>query len=168
MERAFHMARSAGSDSEAPSDGTRIGLLTIPGVDAEPFKAALTKLKFNVSNETFFQTEIPDALQIPVAAKFLAMSQTVDVMIAAHGKPPDGIEIELLRAYQSLALNTNVPIVPCRSVGDVDKVADIAIQMGEIRQQALRGGGKRKSFFGLGKNSSSEDDKEKKPGKIYF
>ncbi|CAK0834502.1 unnamed protein product [Prorocentrum cordatum] len=45
----------------------------------------LFEKSFNVTNETFFQTEIPDAFQFPLAAKLLAMSNTVDVIVAAHG-----------------------------------------------------------------------------------
>eukprot|EP00930_Biecheleria_cincta_P000912 TRINITY_DN102103_c0_g1_i1.p1 TRINITY_DN102103_c0_g1~~TRINITY_DN102103_c0_g1_i1.p1 ORF type:complete len:221 (+),score=38.41 TRINITY_DN102103_c0_g1_i1:74-736(+) len=155
------LARAA--EAGGAIEGARVGVLHMPGMGKDllkPFE------KFNVTNETFFQTEVPDAFQFPLAAKMLAMSQTVDVIVACHGNP--GAEKdEILRGYQSVALTTNVPVVPCDGLDGLGKAADTAVQMAEIRQQALSGGGPRKSiFFGIGSNKTAAGDKKK--GKIYF
>ncbi len=59
----------------------------------------------NITSESFFQNEVPVAFQMPIAAKFLAMSQTVDVIIIAHGKLLQ--QSDLLQRYQDTALSTN-------------------------------------------------------------
>lgn len=150
----------------APPVGLRVGLLRLPG-EGEGFKELFDK-SFNVTNETFFQTEIPDAFQFPLAAKLLAMSNTVDVIVAAHGDVKDE-KAEVMRGYQTVALTTNVPIIPADGALDaaaMEKAAAAAVNMGEIRQQALMGTGPRSSnFFGIGANKSAPPADKKK---IYF
>eukprot|EP00931_Biecheleriopsis_adriatica_P096570 TRINITY_DN70212_c0_g1_i1.p1 TRINITY_DN70212_c0_g1~~TRINITY_DN70212_c0_g1_i1.p1 ORF type:complete len:245 (-),score=47.11 TRINITY_DN70212_c0_g1_i1:50-730(-) len=150
--------------AEADS-GVRVGVIHLPSMAGKDFRVAFEK--FNVTNETFFQTEVPDSFQFPLAAKLLAMSNTVDVVVAVHGELGEE-KGEILRGYQTVALTTNVPIIPCS--GDdagIAAVADTAVQMAEIRQQALMGGGPRKSiFFGIGSNQT--DSKTGKKDKIYF
>ncbi|CAE7198979.1 unnamed protein product [Symbiodinium pilosum] len=69
---------------------------------------------------------------------------------------------ELLRAYQTVSLTTNVPIVSLGVDFDASKKADTAVQMAEIRQQALMGAGKRRSiFFGIGTNKTIADPNKK-------
>jgi len=156
--------RAAGADAAA---GVRVGVMTVPGVGGSEANFRELFEKLNVTNETYFQTEVPDALQTPLAAKFLAMSQTVDVIVVAHGDVQGTTATELLRAFQTVALTTNVAIVPCGAFADLAKIADIAVQMGEIRQQALLGGGARKStFFGIGSSNSTEAPAKKQ--KVYF
>merc|ERR1719277_2782327 len=119
---------------EAGTGDVRVGILYIAGVGQE-LKEAFEKR--NVTNATFFQTEVPDAFQMPLAAKLLAMSNTVDVLVAAHGSVAGEQLAEILRSYQSVALNTNVPIVPFDgNEAEASKIGDVAVQMGEIRQQA--------------------------------
>jgi len=144
--------------------GVRVGVLYIAGQGQE-LKAAFEKR--NVTNATFFQTEVPDAFQMPLAAKLLAMSNTVDVVVAAHGELGEE-RAEVLRGYQSVALTTNVAVVPYDGKPEgLDGAADTAITMAEIRQQALFGGGPRKSiFFGIGANKTGTPAKGDK--KIYF
>jgi len=152
------------AEAEAAA-GVRVGVLYLPG-QGQGFKEAFEKR--NVTNATFFQTEVPDAFQMPLAAKLLAMSNTVDVLVAAHGELGEE-KAEVLRGYQSVALTTNVAIVPydCKPEG-LDSVADTAVAMGEIRQQALFGGGPRKSkFFGIGANANKTGTPAKKD-KVYF
>lgn len=142
--------------------GVRVGVLYVPSQGLD-LREAFENL--NVTNETFFQTEVPDAFQMPLAAKLLAMSNTVDVIVAAHGELKEE-RAEVLRGYQTVALTTNVPIVPFDGK-DVASTADKAVQMAEIRQQALLGGGPRRSiFFGIGANKSSSQPKKDK--KVYF
>ncbi|CAE7776969.1 unnamed protein product, partial [Symbiodinium sp. CCMP2456] len=50
---------------------------------------------------------VPEAEQVPLAAKLLAMSNTVDVVVAGHGDAQEAALPELLRAYQTVALTTN-------------------------------------------------------------
>mmetsp|Transcript_87503 Transcript_87503/g.271926 ORF Transcript_87503/g.271926 Transcript_87503/m.271926 type:complete len:255 (-) Transcript_87503:44-808(-) len=159
--RASAAARRAAA-SEAATTGVRVGVLYVAG-QGQDLKAAFEQR--NVTNETFFQTEVPDSFQMPLAAKLLAMSNTVDVVVAAHG--PLGEErSEVLRGYQTVALTTNVPIVPLDVGTGADKVAEAAVTMAEIRQQALFGGGPRKSiFFGIGANKTRSPAKK---DKVYF
>lgn len=158
------VSRQAGE--EAPSVGVRVGVLNVKGATGD-FKAAFESLKVNTS-AAYFQTEVPDVFQLPMAAKWLAMSQTVDVIVAAHGALSAEDKTELLRSYQNVALTTNVPMVPCtEGVDTLDKVAEVALAMGEIRQQALMQGGPRKSmFFGIGKNDTATPPGKK--DKVYF
>jgi len=153
----------------------RVGVLFLKG-HGEGLLAAFEKL--NVTNETFFQTEVPDAFQFPLAAKLLAMSNTVDVVVAAYG-PLGEEKSEILRGFMTIALTTNVPIVPCDVTSEegIAKVADTAVQMAEIRQQAMTGtsasGTRKNSFFGIGKGDPSNrtanpGDKDPKKGKVYF
>lgn len=143
-------------------------MLNVPG-EGQAFREAFERL--NVTNETYFQTEVPDAFQMPFAAKLLAMSNTVDVVVAAHGKLLQAQQGEILRGYQTVTLTTNVPIVPCDAGADeagLAAVADVAVQMAEIRQQALMGGGPRRSiFFGIGKNQTAAATPAEKK-KVYF
>lgn len=167
--RAGRVLRAAEVDEAAA--GVRIGLIHCPGLDKD-WKGSF--LALNVTNETYFQTEVPDAFQLPLAAKLLAMSNTVDVIVvvmdSSNGPVQAEVVPELLRGFQTVALTTNVPIVPTGSsleTGDIDTIADRAVQMAEIRQQALMGGGPRQSiFFGIGSNQTAGDPKKK--GKIYF
>lgn len=155
------------AESPDAAEGVRLGLIHVPELKdkAEEMREALEKL--NVTNATYFQTEVPEAEQVPLAAKLLAMSNTVDVVVAGHGDAEEAALPELLRAYQTVALTTNVPIVSLGPTFDAEKKADTAVQMAEIRQQALMGAGKRSSmFFGIGTNKTSGDPNKK--GKIYF
>jgi len=136
-------------------------------------KAELEKLKVNMTSG-FFQTELPDAFQIPISAKWLAMSQTVDAIVVAHGAMTPEQKSEALRTYQSVSLNFNVPLIPCTEGEDAAaQVAATAVQMAEIRMQALMGGGPRGSnFFGIGKNATGDASAAgAAPGKkekVYF
>ncbi|CAJ1364025.1 unnamed protein product [Effrenium voratum] len=143
----------------------RVGLIHIPGM-IKDFRSAFEKL--NVTNETYFQTEVPEAFQLPLATKLLAMSNTVDVVVVVQThRISEQEQAEILRGFQTVALTTNVPVVPCNPSSDLDSVADTAVQMAEIRQQALMGGGPRRSiFFGIGANKTGGDAGKK--GKIYF
>lgn len=159
------VGRRAAAGEAGGTGAVRVGVLYIAGVGQE-LKEAFEKR--NVTNATFFQTEVPDAFQMPLAAKLLAMSNTVDVVVAAHGDLGEE-KSEVLRGYQSVALTANVPIVPYdgRPEG-LEKAADVAVAMGEIRQQALFGAGARKStFFGIGANQSESGSSTKKD-KVYF
>ncbi|CAE6911969.1 unnamed protein product [Symbiodinium sp. CCMP2592] len=155
----FVLRRAEGPDA---AEGVRVGLIHVPELKdkAEEMRAALEKL--NVTNATYFQTEVPEAEQVPLAAKLLAMSNTVDVVVAGHGDAQEAALPELLRAYQTVALTTNVPIVSLGPTFDAEKKADTAVQMAEIRQQALMGAGKRSSmFFGIGTNKTSGEPSKK-------
>jgi len=160
--------RSAGSAvlrRAEDSDSVRVGLLFVPGQDKDVREAFE---KRNVTNETYFQTEVPNGFQMPLAAKLLAMSNTVDVVVAAHGELKED-RPAVLRGYQTVALTTNVPIVPLDSADGLAAAVDAAIVMGEIRRQALLGGGvsgQKSIFFGLGKNATAAPPKKKE--KIYF
>ncbi|CAK9043440.1 Hypothetical protein SCF082_LOCUS24828, partial [Durusdinium trenchii] len=164
--RSSHLAMRA-TQAEETAAGVRVGLIHCVDIKEE-WSQAFEAL--NVTNETYFQTQVPDSFQLPLAAKLLAMSNTVDVIVAIHSieDKTDPDYPELLRGFQTVALTANVPIVHHYFDGKStpEEVADRAVQMGEIRQQALLGGGPRKSiFFGIGANKTGDP---KKGGKIYF
>mmetsp|Transcript_49568 Transcript_49568/g.95711 ORF Transcript_49568/g.95711 Transcript_49568/m.95711 type:complete len:242 (+) Transcript_49568:77-802(+) len=147
--------------AETAEVGVRVGVLTVPG-QGEGLRETFEK--FNVTNQTYFQTEVPTAFQMPLAAKLLAMSNTVDVVVAAHGTLGEERQ-EIIRGYMTVSLTTNVPIVPVDGDGEA-AAADVAVQMAEIRQQALLGAGPRRSnFFGIGTNTSAAPAKKEK---VYF
>ena len=52
---------------------------------------------------------MPDSFQLPIASKLLAMSNTVDVIVAAYGQVTDAEYQEMLRGFQTVALTTNAP-----------------------------------------------------------
>jgi len=139
----------------------RVGVLTVPGQEGVAFWEELQKL--NITNETFFQTEVPAVFQMPLSAKLLAMSNTVDVIIAAHGTLKED-RFEILRAYQTVALTTNVPIVPFDAGEDIVGAASAAVKMAAMRRAVLNivdmsKGGK---FFGIGKNETMRPAKKEK------
>mmetsp|Transcript_9381 Transcript_9381/g.16981 ORF Transcript_9381/g.16981 Transcript_9381/m.16981 type:complete len:252 (+) Transcript_9381:70-825(+) len=149
---------------ESDPGGIRVGVLVVKGVErGDSYKEAFQKR--NVT-DNYFETKVPQTSQLALAAKFLAMSNTVDVIVAAYTMAPEG-EIELARSLQSVALNTNVPIVACKGE-NIEDTADTAEAMAEIRQQALfRGGSRGGVFYGIGaanKTDSGKKDKEK----VYF
>jgi len=157
MSRASGLARRA----ENAEVGVRVGVLSVPG-QGEGLREIFEKL--NVTNETYFQTEVPSVFQMPLAAKFLAMSNTVDVVVAAHGTLGE-MRQEIIRGYMTVSLTTNVPIIPVENDGE-SAAAEEAVQMAEIRQQALLGTGPRRSnFFGIGTNTSATPAKK---DKVYF
>jgi len=138
----------------------RVGVLTVPGQEDVAFWEELQKL--NITNETFFQTEVPAAFQMPLAAKLLAMSNTVDVIIAAHGTLKED-KFEILRAYQTVALTTNVPIVPFDVGEDIVGAASAAVKMAAMRRAVLNIVDMSKgSFFGIGKNETKTPAKKEK------
>lgn len=143
--------------------GVRVGVLHLPGLGE---KLRETFEQMNFTNETYFQTPVPDSFQMPLAAKLLAMSNTVDVVIVEHGDLGE-TQSSLLRSYQTVALTTNVPIVPCDPDTDISTVAATAVSMAELRLQAVKGGGARRSiFFGLGANKTAPAPAKKE--KVYF
>lgn len=162
LQRLHRLALASEGSATA---GVRVGVLYVTG-STQDFKTAFERL--NVTNETYFQTEVPDAFQFPLAAKLLAMSNTVDVVLASHGQLGEE-KGEILRGYMTVSLTTNVPIIPFDGQGDLAKAADTAVQMAEIRQQALMGGGPRKSiFFGIGLEKNETKGTGEKKGKVYF
>ena len=126
------------------SDARREKLINLK--KREDLKGALEKLNVNMTSG-YFSTEVPDAFQLPISAKWLAMSQTVDAVIVAHGGLTPVEKTEALKNYQSVSLNFNVPIVPCSAEDSSEQVAAVAVSMAEIRMQALMGAGPRQSSF---------------------
>lgn len=161
--RGVAVRRRAAAAAAAEGPGVRVGVLHLPGL-GEKFRDTFEQMNF--TNETYFQTPVPDAFQMPLAAKLLAMSNTVDVVIVEHGALGD-TKSSLLRSYQTVALTTNVPIVPCEPDSDISTVAATAVSMAELRLQAVKGGGSRRSiFFGLGANKTATAPAKKE--KVYF
>mmetsp|Transcript_24043 Transcript_24043/g.55520 ORF Transcript_24043/g.55520 Transcript_24043/m.55520 type:complete len:256 (-) Transcript_24043:154-921(-) len=152
---------------ETDPGGIRVGVLVVKGMNVgNAYKEAFQKR--NVT-DNYFETEVPETSQLPLAAKFLAMSNTVDVIVASY-LPIDQVDrdIELGRSLQTVALSTNVPIVPSPGSGNIDGTADTAEAMAEIRQQALfRGGTRGGVFYGIGADNKTDSGKKDKE-KVYF
>lgn len=142
--------------------GIRVGVLVLPDSDAGVWDIFA---KLNVTEDAYFQTEVPSTFQLPLAAKLLAMSNTIDVVMVAHSALGEGERSELYRSLQSVALATNMPVVPADPEG-VLAAASTALQMGEMRQQAVfRGGPRKNTFFGIGQNQTAPTTQEER---VYF
>lgn len=156
------IARGAESDA-TPASPARVGVIHVPSCSEADFRSEFEKL--NVTSDTYFQTEVPNAFQLPLAAKLLAMSNTVDVIVAAHGELQAAEVPEVMRGFQTVSLTTNVPVVPLARAEDVASAASSAVQMAEIVQQARGTGVRRSIFFGIGANKTSTPAKKEK---VYF
>lgn len=125
----------------------------------------------NVKDENIFETEVPGSFELPLAAKFLAMSGTVDAIICAGVLiKGDTMHFEYIsdavtKGIMNVGVNTNLPIVfgvlTClneeqvkkRSNGDNNHGYDwgkTAVEMALLRLDALGAVGKP---TGMGFNS---------------
>lgn len=142
----------------------------------------------NVDPDNIFETSVPGSFELPIAAKFLAMSKSVDAIICAGVLiKGDTMHFEYIcdataKGIMNVGVQTNVPVVfgvlTCldedqvirRSCGDNNHGYDwgkTAVEMALLRLEALGVGGKKGTGMGFGGALKLEDDdasknKEKK------
>jgi len=139
----------------------------------------------NVKEENIFETSIPGAYELPLSARFLALSGTVDAIVTAgvliKGETMhfEYISDAVSSGLMSVQLQTTCPIVygvlncldegqvKSRSSGDNNHGEDwgkTAVEMALLRNQALNvktGAGKPNKLMDLGFSKSPVDEKEK-------
>mmetsp|Transcript_11963 Transcript_11963/g.17555 ORF Transcript_11963/g.17555 Transcript_11963/m.17555 type:complete len:225 (-) Transcript_11963:1828-2502(-) len=142
----------------------------------------------NVEEENIFETEVPGSFELPLAAKFLAMSGTVDAIICAGVLiKGDTMHFEYIcdtvsSGIMNVALNTNTPVifgvltcldeeqVKIRSTGDSNHGYDwgkTAVEMATLKNQATgvkKGKSEKLEKLGFNKEDSKEKERKKVPG----
>ena len=115
-------------------------------------------LECNVKEENIFETEVPGSFELPLAAKFLALSGTVDAVICAGVLiKGDTMHFEYIcdavsKGIMNVGIQTNLPIVfgvlTCLDEEQVKKRSSAdnnhgydwgktAVEMSLLRSQAL-------------------------------
>ena len=142
----------------------------------------------NVTDENIFETEVPGAYELPLAARFLALSGTVDAVICAGVLiKGDTLHFEYIceavsSGIMSVGLQTSTPVIfgvlTCldeeqvikRSTGDNnhgDSWGKTAVEMALLRRDALGGG--KMTTMGFGTSDAVGDKAApKKPERIGF
>ncbi|CAM9899918.1 unnamed protein product [Pylaiella littoralis] len=145
----------------------------------------------NVSDSNIFETKVPGAFELPLAARFLALSQTVDAVVCVGCLiKGDTMHFEYIaestcQGLMDVSILTATPIVlgvlTCteeeqaikRSTGDNNHGADwgkTAVEMGLLRMSATGMGKKarekKNAGAALGFGKSLEDAKNKDGGAI--
>ena len=175
-------------------DGTnvRIGIIRTRWNDeyvTEMVKNARTALKeCNVTDANIFETSVPGAFELPLAARFLALSGTVDAIICAGVLiKGDTFHFEYISeavssGIMSVGLQTSTPVVfgvlTCSNEEQVKArtshgadYGKTAVEMALLRSEAL-GAGKNKGaaakLEALGFGANGEKEKEKKGAPGFF
>lgn len=176
----LHCQAAESEVSFADLDGSdvRIGIIRTRWNDehvsnlVDGAKKALAECK--VEEDNIFETEVPGSFELPLAAKFLAMSGTVDAVICAGVLiKGDTMHFEYIcdavsKGIMNVGIQTNLPVVfgvlTCmdeeqvkkRSSGDNNHGYDwgkTAVEMALLRSEALGGMGKP---TGMGFSSPTE------------
>merc|ERR1711920_854296 len=150
-------------------------------------KAALTEC--GVPEENVVETEVPGSFELPLAARYLALSGTVDAILPVGVLiKGDTIHFEVISeavtdGLMSVGLQTGVPIVfgvlTCmdeqqavsRSKGDNNHGVDwgkAAVEMALLRNSAIGGSNKGKLFMGFGNTDEKGSESVKKVEKVGF
>mmetsp|Transcript_5271 Transcript_5271/g.6142 ORF Transcript_5271/g.6142 Transcript_5271/m.6142 type:complete len:225 (-) Transcript_5271:243-917(-) len=165
-------AESEVSFGELDGSSVRVGIIKTrwnEGHVSNLVEGARKALKeCNVTEANIFETEVPGSFELPLAAKFLAMSGTVDVIITAGVLiKGDTMHFEYIcdtvsSGLMTVGLSTNIPVIfgvlTCldenqvikRSSGDSNHGYDwgkTAVEMATLRNQAV----------GLAANKGTED-----------
>eukprot|EP00565_Helicotheca_tamesis_P008466 CAMPEP_0185723628 /NCGR_PEP_ID=MMETSP1171-20130828/409_1 /TAXON_ID=374046 /ORGANISM="Helicotheca tamensis, Strain CCMP826" /LENGTH=222 /DNA_ID=CAMNT_0028391363 /DNA_START=64 /DNA_END=732 /DNA_ORIENTATION=- len=198
--RAFVTRQSSlkmGADSEVSFgnlDGkdVRVGIIRTRWNDEHVtnlVKGARDALKeCNVKEENIFETEVPGSFELPLAARFLALSGTVDAIICAGVLiKGDTMHFEYIcdtvtSGIMSVGLQTSVPcvlgVLTClnedqvvaRSTGDNNHGSDwgkTAVEMALLRSEAL-GAKKGMSKMGFGSAEPVKESEVKKDRVGFF
>lgn len=195
---AIKGAESEVSFSDLDGEDIRVGIIRTRWNDVHVtnlVNGAKKALKeCNVTDENIFETEVPGSFELPLAAKFLAMSGTVDAIIATGVLiKGDTLHFEYIcdatsKGLMNIGIQTNVPIVfgvlTCldelqvikRSTGDSNHGYDwgkTAVEMALLKNEAL--GGMKPSGMGFGGLKTLEEaleekkkEKEKVKGPGFF
>eukprot|EP00554_Chaetoceros_debilis_P015706 CAMPEP_0194111200 /NCGR_PEP_ID=MMETSP0150-20130528/10263_1 /TAXON_ID=122233 /ORGANISM="Chaetoceros debilis, Strain MM31A-1" /LENGTH=223 /DNA_ID=CAMNT_0038800573 /DNA_START=56 /DNA_END=727 /DNA_ORIENTATION=- len=145
-----------------------------------------------VSEDNIFETEVPGAFELPLAAKLLALSGTVDAIICAGVLiKGDTMHFEYIcdavsKGIMNVGIQTNVPVtfgvLTCldeqqvikRSTGDSNHGYDwgkTAVEMALLRGEAIGKGaikGKGMGFASEGEEKEDEEDKKEGKGRGFF
>eukprot|EP01083_Nonionella_stella_P059373 155336_1 len=141
----------------------------------------------NVEEDNIFETEVPGSFELPLAAKLLALSGTVDAIICAGVLiKGDTMHFEYIcdatsKGLMNVGIQTNLPVVfgvlTCldeqqvikRSTGDSNHGYDwgkTAVEMALLRGEAIgRGAIKGKGMGFASEGDEKEEEEEKKEGK---
>mmetsp|Transcript_24154 Transcript_24154/g.30387 ORF Transcript_24154/g.30387 Transcript_24154/m.30387 type:complete len:225 (-) Transcript_24154:838-1512(-) len=190
VKSALKGAESEVSFGDLDGSDVRIGIIRTRWNDehvtnlVDGARKALAECK--VDEDNIFETEVPGSFELPLAAKFLAMSGTVDAVICAGVLiKGDTMHFEYIcdavsKGLMNVGIQTNLPVVfgvlTCldeeqvkkRSSGDNNHGYDwgkTAVEMALLRSEAVGGMGKP---TGMGFSSPTElkvdtaGDKEKK------
>lgn len=173
-------------------DGTsvRIGIIRTRWNDefvTEMVKNARSALKeCNVTESNIFETSVPGAFELPLAARFLALSGTVDAIICAGVLiKGDTYHFEYISeavssGIMSVGLQTSTPVVfgvlTCNNEEQVKArtshgadYGKTAVEMALLRAEALGAGkGKETKLAALGFGANGEKEKEKKGAPGFF
>lgn len=135
----------------------------------------------NVEEDNIFETSVPGAFELPLAAKLLAMSGTVDAIITAGVLiKGDTMHFEYIcdatsKGIMNVGINTNTPVVfgvlTClneeqvikRSVGDSNHGYDwgkTAVEMALLKGEATGAMGAGKKAPGMGFSTPEEIEKK--------
>lgn len=178
-------AESEVSFGKLDGSSTRVGIIRTRWNDEHVTNlvngARKALLECNVTEDNIFETEVPGSFELPLAAKWLAMSGTVDAVICAGVLiKGDTMHFEYIcdavsKGIMNVGIQTNLPIVfgvlTCldeeqvkkRSEGDSNHGYDwgkTAVEMALLRAEAM-GAGKPK---GMGFSSPIGLDIEKSKG----
>jgi len=142
----------------------------------------------NVKEENIFETSIPGAYELPLSARFLALSGTVDAIVTAgvliKGETMhfEYISDTVSSALMSVQLQTQLPVVygvlnclnedqvKARSSGDSNHGEDwgrTAVEMALLRNEALNikaGAGKANKLMDVGFSKVTPVEEKKAPG----
>ncbi|CBN77125.1 6,7-dimethyl-8-ribityllumazine synthase [Ectocarpus siliculosus] len=139
----------------------------------------------NVTESNIFETKVPGAFELPLAARFLSLSQTVDAVVCVGCLiKGDTMHFEYIaestcKGLMDVSIQTSTPVVlgvlTCteeeqaikRSTGDNNHGVDwgkTAVEMGLLRMSATGVGKKAGGALGFGK--SLDDKKDGKDGAI--
>lgn len=170
-------------------DGTNVRIGIIRTRWNDEYVSALVKnartalLECNVTESNIFETQVPGAFELPLAARFLALSGTVDAIICA-GVLIKGdtfhfeyISEQVSGGIMSVGLQTSTPcifgVLTCANKDQVKArtghgydYGKTAVEMALLRNAAL-GAGKKMKVLGFGGDSTSNekvDEKVKQPG----
>jgi len=187
-------AESEVSFGDLNGDTIRIGIIRTRWNDEHVSKlvtgirSALSECQ--VKEENIFETEVPGSFELPLAAKFLAMSGTVDAIVATGVLiKGDTMHFEYIAesvssGLMSVGLQTNTPVVfgvlTCMNEDQVKARSSegnnhgydwgkTAVEMGLLRQAAL-GVGKTKTgkAGGFNKDVPTDESAEKKERVGFF
>ena len=139
----------------------------------------------NVEEDNIFETSVPGSFELPLAAKYLALSGTVDAIITAGVLiKGDTMHFEYIcdatsKAIMNVGIQTNIPVVfgvlTCLNEEQVKKRSSddnnhgydwgkTAVEMALLRQEALGAGGK-STGMGFGQATPLEGGSKGEPAK---
>jgi 6,7-dimethyl-8-ribityllumazine synthase len=142
-----------------------------------------------VGEKSIFETSVPGAFELPLAARFLAMSGTVDaiitcgVLIKGDTMHFEYISDAVAKGIMNVGMTTTTPVifgvltclnedqVKARSSGDNNHGYDwgkTAVEMALLRTEAMGGKGQKGALKEVGFSEEGADLDKKKTGPGFF